>query len=271
VAAALTQAPTHAPPSLPTIDHDRLAELEAVVERGLRTFVEVGLALATIRDEQLYRATHSSFRAYLEQRWSVGQPWAYSRIYASRVALAISAEHGPLPAGVSPDALRALVPLLNREGPDAVAQAWGAVLDRHERHGAQRRPPSREQVRAALAERGLPTCAAEPERLPATGQIGVSLERSLARVAAVRAKLNGRLLPPAARQRLTEWATMARVLAAELDALADGRQVAVRLAAVEGEADGDVICDRHGHVRDERGVCRWCGRPDRPYGWQHGR
>jgi hypothetical protein len=155
VAAALTQAPTHAPPSLPTIDHDRLAELEAVVERGLRTFVEVGLALATIRDEQLYRATHSSFRAYLEQRWSVGQPWAYSRIYASRVALAISAEHGPLPAGVSPDALRALVPLLNREGPDAVAQAWGAVLDRHERHGAQRRPPSREQVRAALAERGL--------------------------------------------------------------------------------------------------------------------
>jgi hypothetical protein len=258
------------PAELPIIDHDhdRLAELEAVVDRGLHVFVDVGLALATIRDERLYRATHPTFKAYLAQRWGFGQQWAYGRMYVAQVALAIDAEHGPLPAGISVEAIRPLVPLLHRDGADAVAQAWAAVQDRY---GDRHRPPSRTEVRAVLVERGLTTCAPEPERLPDTGQIGVSLERSLSRVAAVRAKLNGRLLPPAARQRLTEWATMARVLAAELDALADGRQVAARLAAVEGDADGDVICDRHGHVRDEHGVCRWCGRPDRPYSWQHGR
>jgi hypothetical protein len=254
VAAALTQVP----PSLPTTDRDRLTELEAVVDRGLQTFVEVGLALATIRDEQLYRATHSSFRAYLEQRWNVGQPWAYSRMYASQVALAITAEHGALPAGIALEALRPLVPLLNREGPDAVARAWSAVRDRH---GAQHRPPSREQVRAVLVEQGWTTCAPEAERLPATGQIGVSLERSLTRVAAVRGKLNGRVLPPHGRHRLERWATLARVLAEELEALADGRAVAKRLAEVEGD---DELCDRHGHVRDEDGTCRWCGRADRP-------
>jgi hypothetical protein len=137
--------------------------------RLLQTFVEVGLALATIRDEQLYRATHSSFRAYLEQRWNVGQPWAYSRMYASQVALAITAEHGALPAGIALEALRPLVPLLNREGPDAVARAWSAVRDRH---GAQHRPPSREQVRPGG---------------PAAADVRDSLSRSGSRPAPARA------------------------------------------------------------------------------------
>lgn len=34
----------------------RLEELEATIERGLTTFVEVGLALLEIRDSRLYRA-----------------------------------------------------------------------------------------------------------------------------------------------------------------------------------------------------------------------
>ena len=246
---------------LPTTDRERLVELEAVVDRGLRTFVEVGLALATIRDEHLYRATHSSFKAYLRERWNFDQPFAYNRIYAAQVAVAISAEHGSLPAGISLEAMRALVPLLNRDGPDAVARAWGQVM---ERHGARPRPPSREQVRAVLVAQGLPTCAPERARLPETGQIGISLERAMVRVARVRAKLDGKLLAPPARQRLTEWATLARVLAEELDALADGRRVAARLAAAE--ADG--FCERHGHVRDGAGRCRWCGRMDGPASFQ---
>ncbi|HEX6762895.1 MAG TPA: hypothetical protein VF094_08855 [Gaiellaceae bacterium] len=45
----------------------RLAELEHVVEQGLQTFVEVGLALAEIRDGRLYRATHSTFAEYCDQ------------------------------------------------------------------------------------------------------------------------------------------------------------------------------------------------------------
>lgn len=46
-----------------------LADCESVIERGLKTFVEVGQALAAIRESRLYRATHSSFEAYCESRW----------------------------------------------------------------------------------------------------------------------------------------------------------------------------------------------------------
>lgn len=237
------------------------------MDRGLHVFLEVGLALLTIRDERLFAASHASFKAYLEQRWGFGQQFAYSRIYAAQVALAIGSDGGPgLPGNVSAESLRPLVPLLNRDGPDAVARAWEAV---QARYSTQQRPPSREQVRAVLVERGLATCAPGRERLPATAQIGVSLERSLTRVSAVRGKLNGRVLPPHGRDRLERWATLARVLAEELEALADGRAVAERLAVVEGDAGDELPCDRHGHVRAADGTCRWCGRADRPRGFEY--
>ena len=42
-------------------ENTALAECEAVIERGLATFVEVGRALLHIRDERLYRAAHRTF------------------------------------------------------------------------------------------------------------------------------------------------------------------------------------------------------------------
>lgn len=38
-----------------------LEENEAIIERGLATFVEVGTALAEIRDNRLYRESHGTF------------------------------------------------------------------------------------------------------------------------------------------------------------------------------------------------------------------
>jgi hypothetical protein len=76
---------------------DRLAALEEVIARSQDTFIDVGLALSEIRDMQLFRATHSSFRAYLFDRWGFRQEWAYSVIYTARVAQAIIAEYGGLP------------------------------------------------------------------------------------------------------------------------------------------------------------------------------
>lgn len=51
---------------------DNLNRLEAVAERGLGTYAEVGDALAEIRDRRLYRGTHPSFEAYVRERWGVG-------------------------------------------------------------------------------------------------------------------------------------------------------------------------------------------------------
>jgi hypothetical protein len=73
--------------ALSLVEQSRLVELEAVVERGLQTFVDVGLALTEIRDGRLYRETHATFEEYLERRWEMARRTAYKYIEAAGVAL----------------------------------------------------------------------------------------------------------------------------------------------------------------------------------------
>ena len=47
----------------------RLSELETVIERGLKTFVQVGEALAEIRETRIYKPLYGSFEAYCQERW----------------------------------------------------------------------------------------------------------------------------------------------------------------------------------------------------------
>jgi hypothetical protein len=42
---------------------------EEVIEHGLKTFFEVGLALIAIRDLQLYRTSYPTFEEYCRNRW----------------------------------------------------------------------------------------------------------------------------------------------------------------------------------------------------------
>jgi hypothetical protein len=48
-----------------------LGRLEAVVQDGLGAYVQVGDALAEIRDGHLYRDSHGSFETYARERWGV--------------------------------------------------------------------------------------------------------------------------------------------------------------------------------------------------------
>ena len=65
--------------SLSATETDRLAELEDVVGRGMRTFVEVGAALCEIRDQRLYRVMHATFEGYCRERWGFTASRARSR------------------------------------------------------------------------------------------------------------------------------------------------------------------------------------------------
>lgn len=47
----------------------RLATAEAVIARGLNTFIEVGNALRRIRDERLYADDYGTFEDYCGKRW----------------------------------------------------------------------------------------------------------------------------------------------------------------------------------------------------------
>jgi len=64
-----------------------LIECEAIIERGLKTFIEVGNALVQIRDEKLYEQSgYETFTEYLEQRWQLTRRHAYHLIDAAGIA-----------------------------------------------------------------------------------------------------------------------------------------------------------------------------------------
>jgi hypothetical protein len=67
------------------VERRRLDQLEAVIERGIETFVAVGEALMEIRDSRLYKQTHSSFDAYCKERWGFSRRRGYQLIAAAQV------------------------------------------------------------------------------------------------------------------------------------------------------------------------------------------
>jgi len=67
-----------------------LADCEDTIARGCRAFIEVGNALATIRDSQLYRQTHATFEDYVKERWPFGKAYAYRLIGAAETAAVLS-------------------------------------------------------------------------------------------------------------------------------------------------------------------------------------
>lgn len=71
-------------------ERSRLIECETIIERGLQTFVEVGIALAEIRESRLYRLTHGTFEEYCGERWGIERRRAYQLIDASAVVTNIT-------------------------------------------------------------------------------------------------------------------------------------------------------------------------------------
>jgi len=95
-----------------------LSDLEGVIERGLDTYVEVGNALAEIRDKRLYRQGYSTFESYVQARWGRVRQWAYQQIDAAKVSANVQTSgHLPLShavelAPLKPEAQRELAPVV---------------------------------------------------------------------------------------------------------------------------------------------------------------
>lgn len=62
----------------------RLAELESAIDRGLKSFIEVGTALKEIRRRRLYRDQHATFDAYCRKRWGLSRIHGHRLIRARR-------------------------------------------------------------------------------------------------------------------------------------------------------------------------------------------
>lgn len=108
----------------------RLAELEGVVERGLRTFIEVGEALREIRDSHLYRERYESFEIYCRQRWGFQASRARQLVAAAGTVTTVTA--AGLPAPENERQARALLALGDDEAAVVAAyrEALASVPDR---------------------------------------------------------------------------------------------------------------------------------------------
>jgi hypothetical protein len=73
-------------------DDHRLTELEKTIARGKKTFVEVGLALAEIRDLRLYRREYSGFEEYCRKKWGWEKAYANHVIRAADVVKCLPQE-----------------------------------------------------------------------------------------------------------------------------------------------------------------------------------
>jgi len=103
---------------------DELGRCEAVIQRGLRTFFEVGTALLRIRELRLYRAEHATFEDYCQERWEMGRRYVNQIIAASQVRENL----GAMAPKQLPENERQARPLARLE-PELQRAAWQQVLE----------------------------------------------------------------------------------------------------------------------------------------------
>lgn len=106
-------------------EQNDLANHEAVIERGLKTFVDVGNALLAIRDARLYRQTHGAFEDYCRDRWGMGRDSADYYILTAKVAQNIAEDLRQLPPPSNKEQVRPLIGL----PPEHQREAWKEAID----------------------------------------------------------------------------------------------------------------------------------------------
>jgi hypothetical protein len=123
-----------------------LADRELVIQKGLKTFYEVGEALLAIREKRLYRQSYDTFAEYCQQRWDMSKTHANRLIGASEVVENLT------PMGVIPETERQVRPLTQLDRPEAQQAAWRQAVD-----DAPEGKPTAKQVQAVVNEmKGTP-------------------------------------------------------------------------------------------------------------------
>lgn len=77
--------------ALSPAEQAELTRLEAVIQKGWTTFLEVGSALLKINADRLYRIQYATFEDYCHDRLGLSRPYAYSLIGSAEVSEQMSA------------------------------------------------------------------------------------------------------------------------------------------------------------------------------------
>jgi hypothetical protein len=105
--------------------HD-LARCEQSIAHLRQAFIDAGSALATIRDERLYRAQYATFEAYCQQRWGFSRVRAHQLIDAARTSITLLTIVNTLP----PDNEAQVRPLSHLDTPEEQQEAWQEAVER---------------------------------------------------------------------------------------------------------------------------------------------
>jgi hypothetical protein len=135
----------------------RLVELEKTIERGLKTFTEVGNALVEIRESRLYRIAHHTFEDYCRSKWGMTIRHADRLMLASKTVdtLQKSGPIGPVP--ITESQVRPLTKL----SPENQPEAWAKAVE-----GAAGKQPTAQQVECAVAEVQVSVNPPAPDHKP---------------------------------------------------------------------------------------------------------
>jgi len=87
----------------------RKKELDAIISRGLKTFIEVGNALLEYRESRLYRESYPTFEAWVQAKHGITRQHAGRLIAAATVANNIAGEMEPI--GYIPESESVLRPV----------------------------------------------------------------------------------------------------------------------------------------------------------------
>jgi hypothetical protein len=101
-----------------------LADCELRIERGLKTFIDVGQALADIRDNRLYKGTHGTFEDYCRDRWKMSDGRARQFMIAAETATNVAVAGLPAPTNEGQARALAAVPEPER------AEVWRETVTR---------------------------------------------------------------------------------------------------------------------------------------------
>ena len=105
----------------------RLEELEKTISRGKKTFVEVGMALAEIRDLRLYKREYGGFEEYCREKWGWTRQHAYRLIEAAPIAkchhVVTDEATARVLATVEPEKRAGLIQAVEAEGKPVTAAA----------------------------------------------------------------------------------------------------------------------------------------------------
>ncbi len=114
----------HVDTALTVEERSTLRSLEAIIERGKQTFIDVGSALMEIRERRLYRETHSTFEAYTQERWDFSSSRARQLIGAAQVVASLPESV----TGVTPPTSEAHARPLAALAPEMRDRVWREVV-----------------------------------------------------------------------------------------------------------------------------------------------